>query len=77
MGVVGKFFVFGVWWLTGERWADDLCCRDERFLRELVGMLKREEGRKPAPWKTREGVCRRYHEHVGGGLCTGPERGRK
>lgn len=35
---------------------------DERFLRELVGRLKRK-GKDAAPWRDHEERCRKYHEH--------------
>ncbi|KAL2044874.1 hypothetical protein N7G274_002649 [Stereocaulon virgatum] len=36
---------------------------DERFLRELVGRLKRREGEGEAPWRNARTRCERYHEH--------------
>ena len=36
---------------------------DERFLRELVGRLKRREGEEEAPWRDKKTRCERYHEH--------------
>ena len=39
---------------------------DERFLRELVGRLKRGEGKvegEEAAWRDRSERCKRYHKH--------------
>ncbi len=38
--------------------------RDERFLRELIGRLKRPEpGDKAFPWRSGPDRCKLYHEH--------------
>ena len=36
---------------------------DEKFLRELVGSLKRKEGEGEAPWTNAQSRCQKYHEH--------------
>ena len=35
---------------------------DEKFLRELVGRLKRK-GKDAAPWRDDKERCRKYHDH--------------
>ena len=44
-------------------------CRDEVFLRKLVGRLKRIEPREkgaPPPWRKDAKRCKLYHEHADG-----------
>lgn len=44
---------------------------DEGFLRELVGKLKRVEGKKGnAPWRSKDELCRCYHEHGVDASCS-------
>ena len=49
---------------------------DERFLRDLVARLKTtrgwEGGSRAAPWKEMRLMCEKYHEHLGGPICSRP-----